>query len=144
MEDFPAVFEAVLLCVPSHATHFKIGADAWGLLRPDKCIAYFPSLDSLRDCAHAIQQSCQKVGVHGVPFTAVIDDEGLLSWGMDPPPTHPRSSWRQWITGRLATFLTDARRTHGATAWEFALERLRHEQVDPDTFTPSTRIWSAS
>ncbi|HET9235260.1 MAG TPA: hypothetical protein VFP10_14085 [Candidatus Eisenbacteria bacterium] len=142
LDDFPEVFAAVLDCLPSHATHFKIGADACGLLRPDKCVAYFSSLDGLHRCAQAVHESCGTVRVQGVPFTAPVDDDGLLTWGMDPPPQPQRSSWRQWITQRLATFLVDARASRAANACEFALERLRHEHVDPETFTPSSQIWS--
>ena len=50
---------------------------------------------------------------HGVPFTAEISPDGLLSWGADPPGRSfsdgaDSTSWRMWVTRRLAEYLTVA------------------------------------
>ena len=71
----------------SGVTHFKVGSGAAGLLRPDKIVAYFSDFESLTGCAHRLQAQLAGMPAHGAPFTAEIDAEGLLSWGMDPPST---------------------------------------------------------
>jgi hypothetical protein len=69
----------------------------------------------------------------------------LLSWGFDPPPDkgalawRERESWRLWVTNRLAIALVSAKRrgAAGIEPWQFALERLRLENVDTDTWAPT-------
>jgi hypothetical protein len=78
-----------------------------------------------------------------VPFTSDAD-AGLLSWGADPKPkgTEVGQSWRQWVTGRLATEMVAARNaTVDVEPWRYALERLRLDGIDPQTFIPTGR-WS--
>ena len=78
---------------------------------------------------------------HGVPFTAGLDDSGLLSWGVDPPSAGrrpgPRESWRYRLTNQLASGIVSAQSaaTH-VEPWEFALDRLSLDCVDPSTWTP--------
>jgi hypothetical protein len=89
------------------------------------------------------------IPAHGVPFTAEITGNGLLSWGMDPPQSERMlawqepESWRLWVVRRLAAAMiaaqVDARSS--MPPWEFALERLRHEGVDVEGWVPSTSIW---
>jgi hypothetical protein len=129
----------------SRAHHFKVGCDAPGLLRPDKMVAYFSSFESLQDAARRIGAALAGCETQGVPFTAALQADGLLSWGIDPAPDkvtlswqeHP--SWRLWVTNRLAVALVAARgaRNSGLEPWRFALERLRLENVDTDTWTPT-------
>jgi hypothetical protein len=131
----------------SHAQvpHFKIGKDAIDLLRPDKFIAYFWSLEALKEAADQLEQHLRGIPAQGVPFTAELAGNGLLSWGIDPPPDpqqlpwYGRESWRLWITNRLATALLAAKaiQMNGLEPWQFALERLRLENIDTDTWTPS-------
>lgn len=89
----------------------------------------------------------------GVPFTAPLGDDGLLSWGMDPPAaaqSHAwaeRESWRLWVTNRLATAILAASvapTVAGApTPWAYAMTRIRLDRVDPVTWTPAPDIWDA-
>jgi hypothetical protein len=142
-------FEELPDCLPSlvrelgcsEALQFKIGADLDGLLRPDKLIAYFPSKDALLTAAQALQPVVAKLTVHAVPFSAEIAGAGTLSWGIDPTNASDanRLSWRQWICEKLADALTSARgRVAGdVTPWQFALERLRVEGIDTNTFMPT-------
>jgi hypothetical protein len=140
-DAFQAFVEA-LTASPAH--HFKIGWDAAGLLRPDKMVAYFWTFDALRDAAGQIGARLSGCAAQGVPFTAALQDDGLLSWGIDPPPEkgtlswQERPSWRLWVTNRLAAALVAAKTapTGGLEPWRFALERLRLENVDTDTWTP--------
>jgi hypothetical protein len=140
---------------------FKVGADAAGLLRADKIVTYFPDFESLARAAHGLALALAGVPAQGVPFTAEIGGGGLLSWGADPPrgeglPWEGQSSWRVWLAHRLARALLAARAGtgggkngkdddgkggHGVPPWRFALERLRLEGVDTDTWTPGALLW---
>jgi hypothetical protein len=139
-------FEAVVQVVnESPAHHFKVGNDASGLLRPDKIVIYFWDFAALQEAAKQIEKRLVGCPAQGVPFTAAIrKDDGLLSWGIDPPSEkgalawQERESWRLWVTNRLATALLAARgaKTGGLEPWRFALERLRLESIDTATWTP--------
>jgi hypothetical protein len=145
----PEVIADAFRCVAevlaeSPAFHFKVGYDAAGLLRPDKIVIYFSSVEALRNTAGLIAQRLQGCAAQGVPFTAAIGDDALLSWGADPLPGmgmlswQERESWRLWITNRLATSLLVAKSAPngGLEPWQFALERLHLDNVDIDTWTP--------
>lgn len=134
----------------SQANHFKVGADVYGLLRPDKMVAYFWNFTDLQAASESLAQKLSGCPAHGVPFTAEIAGGGLLSWGVDPPDSQqllswqPRESWRLWLTNRLANALLAAKKMPRAAnlePWQFALERLRLEGVDTDTWIPSQQIW---
>ena len=78
---------------------------------------------------------------HGVPFSAPINDDALLSWGVDPPKTmktlswQETETWRLWLTNRIAVALLQARgEGTGFPAWKFALQRLDHLGVDLTTW----------
>jgi hypothetical protein len=124
---------------------FKIGRDVDGICRPDKLVVYFDRLDDLQGAATALRGRLAGCPPHGVPFTAAIDREGLLSWGSDPPRApggEPAGSWRLWIAERLAEYLARARREGGALEpRRFALERLGLAGVDADTWAPRSGIW---
>jgi hypothetical protein len=131
-------------------TPFKIGDGAAGLLRPDKFVAYFTSRERLDEVAAELHRELSGCEAHGVPFTAHLDDGGLLSWGVDPPDSDRalqwlrRESWRFWVAKRLAAAIAIAKRAHTAAAvepWRFALERARRHGVDVSTWTPSARLW---
>jgi hypothetical protein len=137
------------------APQFKVGADAAGLLRPDKIVAYFPDFEALAGAAELLGEALAGVPAHGVPFTAEIAGGGLLSWGVDPPrgeglpwAGHGQESWRLWLTHRLARALISARAASppaagqaGVEPWRFAIERLRLEGVDTNAWTPGARLW---
>jgi hypothetical protein len=142
-DAFHAVVQAL---TDSPAHHFKIGKDAAGLLRPDKIVVYFWDFQALMETANQIGASLAGCPAQGVPFTAGIEDSGLLSWGVDPPletgvlAWQERTSWRLWITNRIATSLLAAKSEQngggGTPPWWFALERLRLQEVDTDTWSP--------
>jgi hypothetical protein len=123
------------------ATHFKIGADLGGLLRPDKMVAYFPSRGLLDEAAASIADllpgQCEP---HGVPFTAQVRSDCTVSWGMDPLPGDPVAmaghSWRSWVCTLAARALVAAREDSMQDHVEFALARLRLEGVDTTTWEP--------
>ncbi|MBV9850215.1 MAG: hypothetical protein JO250_11120 [Armatimonadetes bacterium] len=133
-------------------SRFKIGKDVYGLLRPDKVVAYFTDFQVVEEAAHRLERALAGCPAHGVPFTAEIGGDGLLSWGMDPPRAQQalgwqeRESWRLWVTNRLATALLAARAAPppDRQPWQFAVERLALEGVDTHTWTPRTTLWQDS
>ena len=85
---------------------------------------------------------------HGVPFTAEISTDGLLSWARDPPRHWPISegaetSWREWICLRSAHALVDSRNQadNPDACCRLALARLRAEGVDTDRWSPNPALW---
>jgi hypothetical protein len=145
----PAAFAAVARLKPDEPRHFKVGADAVGVLRPDKLVLYFPTLEALHGSASELRRALGGVPGHGVPFSAEIAGDGLLSWGIDPPKAARRiswqepESWRLWVVRRLAAAMIAARQSKpaGIGPAAFALERLRHEGVDVVGWTPSAALW---
>src|SRR5829696_3079559 len=133
-ESFGAVLDAL---TAARAFQFKVGPDALGLLRPDKIVAYFHGFEPLARAADVVRERLGGTPAQGVPFTSGIGEDGLISWGIDPPRTERSSagageSWRLWLARRLAGALLAARGQGeaGGEAWRFALERLRLEGVD--------------
>ncbi len=134
------------------ATPFKIGDSAAGLLRPDKLVTYFPTREQLGEAAERLRHELDGCEAHGVPFTAGLDDSGLLSWGVDPPDDDRalqwlgRESWRLWLVQRLGAALSIAKTARSEAAvepWRFAIERARRHGVDVETWTPSATLWSS-
>jgi hypothetical protein len=128
---------------------FKVGGDVQGLLRPDKIIVYLRSFEELQETSTFLSEKLNGCPAHGVPFTAEIAGNGLLSWGIDPPRDDPKpqwqgtESWRLWVTNRLAVGLLSAKAapSQGVEPWQFALDCLRVEGVETETWTPTRAIW---
>jgi hypothetical protein len=146
-DSFGAILEAL---TAARARQFKVGANANGLLRPDKIVAYFTGFEPLAEAAAEVRQRLGGAPAHGVPFTSGIGGDGLLSWGVDPPQTEWGSfvgdSWRLWLARRLAQAILAARRSpaSGVEPWSFALERLRLDGIDTITWTPGALLWKES
>ncbi|HET9226365.1 MAG TPA: hypothetical protein VFR31_06840 [Thermoanaerobaculia bacterium] len=142
-ESFGAIVEALSA---GRAAQFKVGSDAYGILRADKIVAYFPSFERLAAAAEALASRLSGIPAQGVPFTSEIGGDGLLSWGVDPPREESvfgtGESWRLWLTHRLARALISARSEQ--EPWRFALERVRLEGVDTDSWTPGAALWKRS
>jgi hypothetical protein len=129
---------------------FKVGCDVYGLLRPDKIVAYFTDFAEVQEAAEGLMSRLNGCAVHGVPFSAEIGGDGLLSWGIDPPLEERTigyqglESWRLWISNRLANALIAARHSEsaGIEPWRFALERVALEGVNTATWTPKPAMWT--
>ena len=146
-------FEALVRVLVSIPATFKIGGSAAAILRPDKLCAYFNTSEELDEAASMLRRELAGCDAHGVPFTAALDDSGLLSWGIDPPESErvlrwlERDSWRLWIAKRLggALAIAKAARTPAAAApWRFAVARVERLGVDVERWLPSPSLWSAS
>jgi hypothetical protein len=149
LDALPAAVEAVAgsLVAGRGVKAFKVGVGIGGLCRPDKLVVYFERLDDLQDAASKLQERLSGCPAHGVPFTAAVTSDGLLSWGADPPTLGAdaggMTSWRLWVSARLAQYLTSGA-VHGTSAlepWRFALERLRLTGIDSDTWVPANGMW---
>jgi len=140
-----ALDEVVPRLADVRAFECKVGGDIHGLLRPDKLVVYFRTLAALEAAARRWARALAGMPPHGVPFTADLGGDGLLSWGLDPPGARRGlskqgpSSWRDWITQRLAEALVAARDSIPASvpAWRFALDRVALAGVDTRTWTPA-------
>ena len=148
-----ALRETLRLAVPIFADldvpAFKLGRDLGGILRPDKLVVYLPGFAVLERLGGALAAALAGVSPHGVPFTAPLGVTGLLSWGMDPPrrerfSTWQGMSWRRWVTDRLAVALLSAKAAPdaGRPPWQFALDRIVVEGVDPATWAPAGVAWA--
>jgi hypothetical protein len=152
-ETLPAAVSAVatVLAEAPGVTGFKVGRTVDGVTRPDKMVAYFSSLEELHQGARLIRDESGACRPHGVPFTAGVTDDGLLSWAIDPPGGSTdrarRSSWRTWVAMRLAEYLLDARAGEpsgngdAGEAWQVALARLALDGVDTATWVPDPRLF---
>lgn len=148
--DLPVALEAVAdLAGSDGAWTIKVGRDVFGLLRPDKLMAYFDHFDALQEAAQRLTGKLEGMPAQGVPFTANAGLDGLLSWGIDPPANYGppgwygRESWRHWLSERLATAILAARHADvpAVAPYRFALERVRLDGVDPQSWTPVETIW---
>jgi hypothetical protein len=130
-----------------NCAQFKFGRGAAGVARPDKFVAYFATLDQLRAAAELIKEAVSGVSAQGVPFTAAIDTDGLLSWGMDPPrleqvlPWQEFQSWRQWIASRVAVYTLAAVEGAAEDVGAYVLQRVGLDGIEPTTWRPSLTIW---
>jgi hypothetical protein len=126
---------------------FKFGAELRDLCRADKLVVYFERLDDLQNAAVKLEQRLGACPAHGVPFTAAVTADGLLSWGVDPPALAgdrgELTSWRLWVSERLAEYLAIGAADDSRTLepWQFALERLRLAGIDTDTWVPASGMW---
>ncbi len=146
-EALPEAFQAVVAAAGDWgALQFKIGRRGHGLLRPDKLVAYFPSFSALERAAEQIRRATGGCPAQGVPFTATVggEEDGLLSWGFDPPPDPAApewlrgESWRLKLANRLGSALAmfKTNPSTDVTAVDFAFARIRLEGVDTATWSP--------
>lgn len=146
---FPTILAVLSRC---RVHHFKIGKGIHGLLRPDKMVAYFSSYEDLVATAEQLKKELDGCPAQGVPFTAELAGDGLLSWGVDPSaqgqvlPWIGRESWRLWVANKLAVALiaTSTEDTSHLEPWHFALRRLQLEGVDTESWTPAGTDWKRS
>jgi hypothetical protein len=146
-ESFPEMLRVAATAFEEHGVSaFKLARDLPGALRPDKLVAYARSRDQLFGAAEAILRRAGGMPAQVVPFTAPADGDGLVSWGIDPPRSEHVSnwqgtSWRRWLTDRLAVALTAARAAGAPSGVPFALQRIALEGVDVQSWTPAAMPW---
>ena len=148
LEGMPDAFAAVseTLAGIAGCDGFKVARDAGGMCRPDKLVAYFHRLEDLHTAASELAPRLAGLPAQPVPFTGSVDAAGLLAWGVDPRASRDdRRSWRLWLAARLASYLVEAREHEDAVEpWWFALERIRLDGIDVDSWTPRSTGWDGS
>ena len=134
-DSLPLVIDRAAPLLAARAQQWKVGRGLAGIVRPDKCVAYFGSPDALIDTADELAAMLDGVPAQGVPFTAALTPNRLLSWAIDPPET----SWRHWVSETLAHSLAAAATGDGSPddAALHALNVLETRGVDLSTFSPS-------
>jgi len=116
ISDLPKVFQHVIpILSASSVFNFKIGGNIEALLRPDKMVVYFESFERLMETASLLKKELTGYRSQGVPFTSQIDEQGILSWGVDPADTDVLStieagSWRLKVTDQLALVILQAQK----------------------------------
>ncbi len=148
LDSFPHVFQvAIDTFIQVRCSQFKVGRTAFGLQRPDKFVAYFHDLEQLQEATELIRASAAGMSAQGVPFTAAIDQDGLVSWGMDPPrfeqvlASQEHQSWRQWVAERIAVYTATAKEAGAEHIVDFVLHRVGLDGIDTATWTPNLAIW---
>jgi hypothetical protein len=125
---------------------FKIATGVAAVRRPDTIVVHFTDADSLRDGAETMRRRLVGMPARGVPFTAPVTTDGLLSWGVDPPagPRGSAASWRQWVSLRLAEHLQPAGLADPdePEPWRLALCRLAEGGVDPVRWEASPDVFT--
>jgi hypothetical protein len=121
---------------------FKVGRGIEGLLRPDKIVAYFDNRSDLDAAADTLCERLYGCPAQGVPFTAEAGLDGLLSWGIDPPPGKEALSWRSWITKRLANEIVKARPSSDSVAVAAALSGVTARGVNTALWIADRRAFS--
>ena len=125
----------------------KYGADEYGMLRPDKLVVHLATRDSVDVLGGRLLLMLGGCPVHGVPFTAELGGDGLVSWGCDPPAgsavARVTPSWRSWVTQELARGLACGS-AFGIEPWQHALQAIALAGVDPVTWAPSPDLWATS
>jgi hypothetical protein len=152
VDDTREALEAVIgsLSYSQGVTGFKVGVGLWGISRPDKILVYFTQLDDLYRFADLLRTRLSGCAAHGVAFSAAVSEDGLLSWGADPPrgatEGERTTSWRMWVTRRLAEYLISARTAtlKRMEPWQYALERMSLAGIDTDTWIPANGMWLAA
>jgi hypothetical protein len=146
VEDLPEVLPTLVTALSAtSATRFKLGASATGLLRPDKCVVYLRDAGELLRVTADLAAALAGVRPHGVPFSAELAGDGLLSWGGDPPADAGpvgggAESWRLSVCRRLAEYLAAAKNAalQVASPVQYALARLAMDGVRLLEFAPTS------
>ena len=120
--------------------------DRHGLLRPDKFVVYFYSLEDLMDAAGTLKEELKEYEAQGVPFTAQLDNDGMISWGIDPAEkdvleSFEGGSWRAGVTEKLAAAIVQAKAdglTNGEAS-EYILNKISLEGIDPHSWMPVSK-----
>lgn len=142
-----AVAASMTASVGLPVVSLKYGADAHGMLRPDKLVVHLATLEAVYLLASRLLRSLDGCPVHGVPYTAELGGDGLISWGCDPPASSSAArigpSWRAWVTRMLAEGLA-GESCRRAEPWERSLHEIARAGVDTVTWAPTPELWANS
>lgn len=108
---------------------FKMVAQRWMALRPDKFIVYFQCRSDRTAWIESVLPGLSGIAANPVPFTRLHVPSGLVTVATDPPDA-PGQSWRSNLLRGIATRLVQPR-PPGARALN---DDLRRTGVDPRTW----------
>jgi hypothetical protein len=128
-----AVAVVAALARASNIAAFKVGADAGGICRPDRLVVYASAFEDLPTIGTLLRSRLSGCPADGVPFSAAVTPDGMLSWAVDRPSG---ASWRQWLTARLAHHLRAAVDAGTAGPGSSALDCLGLDGVDTVHWSP--------
>lgn len=131
-DAFPRI---AMVFAESGVRSFKIGRGIEGLLRPDKIVAYFEGYAHRAEVAESLIRALPGCPAQSVPFTAEAGGDGLLSYGVDPPAGETLTSWRAWVTEKLAAVLAASSAMNAEDQVSATLEGIRAAGVDPCSWT---------
>ena len=127
-DAFPRIARAF---AESGVRSFKVGRGIEGLLRPDKIVAYFEDHAHRADVAEALVRALPGCPAQCVPFTSEVGGDGIVSAGVDPPAGNAPTSWRAWVTEKLASALSASPAMNVEDRVGAALAGIRADGVDP-------------
>lgn len=135
--DSRAAFASVTeTCCTLAVPAFKIGADVDGILRPDKIVLYFATLEATAAAAAELRRHLDGCGVQGVLFSQPLDERGLLSRAADPLAqpleTAEGNSWRMYVASCAARSLKLASMQAVTPGPPDLLLNLRLSGIDPN------------
>jgi hypothetical protein len=143
INDLPKVFQRVIpILSASSVFNFKIGGNIEALLRPDKMVVYFENRKELMETASLLKKELKGYKSQGVPFTSQIDEQGILSWGVDPADsavlsTIEAGSWRLKVTDQLALAILQAQkdRLNLQLSIQFIRKKLLSVGINTESWT---------
>ena len=98
-------------------------------------MVYFLTRAALVEAGGFLETALAGISAQGVPFSGTMTQDGLLSYGIDPPtdvePLNNRESCRQRVTRLLGNSLSTSSRSKSlpVAPWIFAVLRLTLEGV---------------
>jgi hypothetical protein len=140
-EELPDVLAlTVRVAVQMGVAGFKVGGDASGAVRAEKLVLYCGDRDEIAAVGAELRVALKGARALGVPFTAPLGPDGLLSAGVDPAAERRAAgrpaSWRLVVSDALARAARDASPLRSrAAAVDFICWRLRIEGIDPEAWT---------
>jgi hypothetical protein len=143
-QDLRDVFRLVRRAVPSSGAHaMKIGRIVAAILRPDKFIVYFTTYQQALAFAREMARSLATYDGQGTPFSYQVDPRcSIVSLGVDPPWRNGDiSSWRLYITNKLALGIQGAHRNRAKKPLEYVYTYMQMMDVDSHQWCPIDENW---
>jgi hypothetical protein len=136
---------AMCACVDLPVVGLKYGTDVHGMLRPDKLVVHLAAEEAVHLLTDRLLRLLDGCPAQGVPYSAELGGDGLISWGRDPPSASQAiragGSWRAWVTKTLAEGFVD-KDAKEPEPWKRALDRIVRAGVDPLTWAPPPALWA--
>ncbi len=144
-EETPEVFGMVRGKVAASGAHsFRVGITPVSILRPARMEVYFASPEEAGDFAGKMTGVTSEFRGQGVPFTYQFKrNNRLISLGVDPPRENGSgTTWRRYITGKLAGIIARYHCSGREDPLEFIREGMRRWGIDADRWRPVREGWA--